>query len=71
MLGLSNLYYIDPEDQDILQELRLVRLQTVDLMLSVSQNELAKTISGRFRRPFLGNGTKRRSKCEPGRQRKQ
>ena len=29
VLGLSNLYYIDPEDQEILQELREVRLQTV------------------------------------------
>ena len=28
ILGLSNLYYIDPEDQEILQELREVRLQT-------------------------------------------
>ena len=27
MLGLSNLYYIDPEDQEILQELREVRLK--------------------------------------------
>ena len=26
LLGLSNLYYIDPEDQEILQELREVRL---------------------------------------------
>ena len=26
LLGLSNLYYIDPEDQEILQELRQVRL---------------------------------------------
>ena len=69
MLGLSNLYYIDPEDQEILQELREIRLQTVDLMLSVSQSE--QTISGRFRRPFLGNGTKRRSKGKLGRQRKQ
>ena len=36
ILGLSNLYYIDPEDQEILQELREVRLQTVQLMLSVN-----------------------------------
>ena len=35
MLGLSNLYYIDPEDQDILQELREVRLETIQLMLKV------------------------------------
>ena len=30
ILGLSNLYYIDPEDKEILQELRDVRLQTVN-----------------------------------------
>ena len=29
ILGLSNLYYIDPDDQEILQELREIRLQTV------------------------------------------
>ena len=32
MLGLSNLYYIDPEDQEILKELREVRLETIQLM---------------------------------------
>ena len=48
MLGLSNLYYIDPEDQDILQELRLIRLETVDLMLSVSQDELARQFQADF-----------------------
>jgi hypothetical protein len=30
LLGLSNLYYIDPEDQEILQELRQVRLSLVE-----------------------------------------
>ena len=44
ILGLSNLYYIDPEDQEILQELREVRLQTVQLMLSVGRDELGQTI---------------------------
>jgi hypothetical protein len=29
MLGLANLYYIDPEDQEILQELRQLRLQLI------------------------------------------
>ena len=37
ILGLSNLYYIDPEDDDILQELREVRLQTVQLIISVTE----------------------------------
>jgi hypothetical protein len=40
ILGLSNLYYIDPEDQEILQELREVRLQSIQLMLSVGRDEL-------------------------------
>lgn len=48
MLGLSNLYYIDPEDQEILQELREVRLQTVQLMLSVSRDELARQFQADF-----------------------
>ena len=48
MLGLSNLYYIDPEDQEILQELREVRLQTVQLMLSVNREELARQFQADF-----------------------
>lgn len=48
MLGLSNLYYIDPEDQEILQELREVRLQTVRLMLSVSREELGRQFQADF-----------------------
>ena len=48
MLGLSNLYYIDPEDQEILQELREVRLQTVKLMLSVNSNQLANEFQADF-----------------------
>ena len=47
-MGLSNLYYIDPEDQEILRELREVRLQTVDLMLSVSRDELARQFQADF-----------------------
>jgi len=48
MLGLSNLYYIDPEDQEILQELRQVRLQTVDLLISVNREQLGQHFSGDF-----------------------
>ena len=48
MLGLSNLYYIDPEDREILQELREVRMQTVQLMLSVGRDELARQFQSDF-----------------------
>ena len=48
MLGLSNLYYIDPEDKEILTELREVRLQTVQLMLSVGKDELARRFQADF-----------------------
>ena len=48
ILGLSNLYYIDPEDQEILQELREVRLQTVQLMLSVGKDELSRQFQSDF-----------------------
>lgn len=48
MLGLSNLYYIDPEDQEILQELRQVRLQTVQLLLSVGREELGRQFAADF-----------------------
>ena len=48
MLGLSNLYYIDPEDQEILQELRQVRLQTVQLMLSATSQQLGEQFSADF-----------------------
>ena len=48
ILGLSNLYYIDPEDQDILQELREVRLQTIQLMLSVGGDELGRQFQADF-----------------------
>ena len=48
VLGLSNLYYIDPEDQEILQELREVRLQTVQLMLSVGRDELGRQFQSDF-----------------------
>lgn len=48
MLGLSNLYYIDPEDQEILAELRQVRLQTVDLMLNANREELGRQFAADF-----------------------
>ena len=48
ILGLSNLYYIDPEDQEILKELREVRLQTIRLMLSVSNDELGRQFKSDF-----------------------
>jgi hypothetical protein len=48
MLGLSNLYYIDPDDQEILQELRQVRLQTVDLLLSANKADLGNHFSADF-----------------------
>ena len=48
ILGLSNLYYIDPEDQEILKELREVRLQTVQLMLSVNSDELSRQFQSDF-----------------------
>ena len=47
-MGLSNLYYIDPEDQEILQELRQVRLQTIDLLLGVNRDQLGQHFSGDF-----------------------
>jgi hypothetical protein len=48
VLGLSNLYYIDPEDQEILQELRAVRLQIIQLMLSVGREELGRQFQSDF-----------------------
>lgn len=48
MLGLSNLYYIDPEDQEILQELRQVRLQAIKLLLSVDREQLGRYFSSDF-----------------------
>ena len=48
ILGLSNLYYIDPEDNEILQELREVRLQTVKLILGVGRDELGQQFQADF-----------------------
>jgi hypothetical protein len=40
ILGLSNLYYIDPEDQEILQELQQLRLQLAGLIERCPEHEL-------------------------------
>ena len=40
LLGLSNLYYIDPEDQEILQELRDVRLALIGAIEQCPENQL-------------------------------
>ena len=42
LLGLSNLYYIDPEDQEILQELRQVRLSLIEAIERCPESELEK-----------------------------
>lgn len=48
ILGLSNLYYIDPEDREILKELREVRLQTVELILGIGRDELGRQFQSDF-----------------------
>ena len=40
LLGLSNLFYIDPEDQEILQELRQVRLSLIDAINRCPEDQL-------------------------------
>lgn len=40
LLGLSNLYYIDPEDQEILQELREVRLALIAAIEQCPEHQL-------------------------------
>ena len=40
LLGLSNLYYIDPEDQEILQELRDVRLALISAIERCAEDQL-------------------------------
>ena len=47
LLGLSNLYYIDPEDHEILQELRQVRMSLI-MRLNVVPRTAAK---------YLGDGS--------------
>ena len=40
LLGLSNLYYIDPEDQEILEELRQVRMSLIEAIERCPEEEL-------------------------------
>ena len=40
MLGLSNLYYIDPEDREIAAELLEFRLKFVEIIQSCPEGEL-------------------------------
>ena len=48
ILGLSNLYYIDPEDREICEELMGVRTQLVDVILSAPESSLEAIWSGDF-----------------------
>ena len=48
ILGLSNLYYIDPEDREISEELMDVRTQLVDLILAAPESSLEPTWGGDF-----------------------
>ena len=48
LLGLSNLYYIDPEDQEIQQELRQLRLQLAQLLLQCPEQQLEGHFQGDF-----------------------
>jgi hypothetical protein len=45
LLGLANLYYIDPEDAEILQELRHLRLQLGQLILICPEQQLESLFS--------------------------
>lgn len=40
LLGLSNLYYIDPEDQEILHELRQVRISLIEAIEGCPEDQL-------------------------------
>ena len=40
LLGLSNLYYIDPDDQEILQELRQVRISLIEAIARCPEDQL-------------------------------
>ena len=40
LLGLSNLYYIDPDDQEILQELRQIRLSLINAIERCPESDL-------------------------------
>ena len=42
LLGLSNLYYIDPEDEEILNELRQVRMSLIEAIERCPEQELER-----------------------------
>ena len=48
LLGLSNLYYIDPEDQEIRDELRQLRFQLAQLILQCPEPALEQHFQGDF-----------------------
>jgi hypothetical protein len=48
ILGLSNLYYIDPEDQEIRDELKEVRSQCVELLINCNSTDLGHHFNGDF-----------------------
>ena len=48
LLGLSNLYYIDPDDQEILQELRQVRLSLIEAIGRCPEDQLEEIWSTDF-----------------------
>jgi len=48
ILGLSNLYYIDPEDREICSELQDVRSSLADIILSAQEHTLEQVWSGDF-----------------------
>lgn len=48
LLGLSNLYYIDPEDQEIQQELRQMRVHLSQLILQCAEQSLEGYFQGDF-----------------------
>ena len=48
ILGLSNLYYIDPEDREICEELMDVRTQLVDIILAAPEDSLESIWAGDF-----------------------
>ena len=45
---MSNLYYIDPEDQEILHELRQVRISLIEAIESCPEEELERIWSTDF-----------------------
>jgi hypothetical protein len=48
MLGLSNLYYIDPEDKEILNELKTLRVQLANLIQLTPEDQLEAALTGDF-----------------------